>query len=294
LPRRKEGSRQDCLLDKSQFLEQTFDGRTLLPAGDGSGLIGFASAFVWQARALPPSELSSYTDLALRWMHIVSGIGWIGLLYFFNLVATPALARLEPPARGKIVAGMMPAALWWFRWSAVLTVLAGFTYWVHLLSRELRRLEGRLDWAALTATVLGWLLVIAAAWTVMFLSLHLPAVTRHGARFGLVFAQLMILVTYAAGWRAVEPTSNRITAIAIGGAYGAFLLLNVWGIVWPAQKRLLAWMKENPGPEASGPPPDELNVALRRAFLVSRASFWLTIPMLFLMAAASHFPLFGN
>ena len=52
----------------------------------------------------------------LRWCHVVAGIMWIGLLYYFNFVQIPNMGNIpdeQKPAIGKVIA---PAALWWFRW----------------------------------------------------------------------------------------------------------------------------------------------------------------------------------
>ena len=70
------------------------------------------------------------TTLSLaRWVHIVSGVFWIGLLYYFNAVQTPALADAAADKGGPGGAGVnkyvAPRALFWFRWSALATWLAG-------------------------------------------------------------------------------------------------------------------------------------------------------------------------
>src|SRR6267143_981862 len=57
--------------------------------------------------------------MALRWLHLVFGIIWIGLLYFFNLVLTPAMKKCDPKLRIKIYPELMPGAMGWFRSSAV-------------------------------------------------------------------------------------------------------------------------------------------------------------------------------
>src|ERR1700704_5600585 len=64
-----------------------------------------------------------------RWLHIVAGVFWIGLLYYFNAVQTPALGEAAADKGGPGGAGInkyvAPRALFWFRWSALLTWLAG-------------------------------------------------------------------------------------------------------------------------------------------------------------------------
>jgi uncharacterized membrane protein len=60
-----------------------------------------------------------------RWGHVVVGITWIGLLYYFNVVQVPAFAEMEPAARNNALDKLAWRALWWFRWAAVATVATG-------------------------------------------------------------------------------------------------------------------------------------------------------------------------
>jgi hypothetical protein len=63
----------------------------------------------------------------LRWFHFLSGITWIGILYYFNFVQTPFFATAEAPVRaGMIVGSLVGRALWWFRWGAMFTFLTGW------------------------------------------------------------------------------------------------------------------------------------------------------------------------
>lgn len=60
-----------------------------------------------------------------RWLHVISGIMWIGLLWYFNFVQIPSMPKIpdeQKPAIGKVIA---PAALFWFRWAALSTVVTG-------------------------------------------------------------------------------------------------------------------------------------------------------------------------
>jgi uncharacterized membrane protein len=61
----------------------------------------------------------------LRWIHFLAGITWIGILYYFNFVQTPFFAETEPAVRTGAIQKLLPRALWWFRWGAMFTFLAG-------------------------------------------------------------------------------------------------------------------------------------------------------------------------
>src|SRR5439155_26108813 len=65
------------------------------------------------------------THFFLRWIHFLAGITWIGLLYYFNFVQTPFFAETEAPVRVGAIQKLVPRALWWFRWGAMFTFLAG-------------------------------------------------------------------------------------------------------------------------------------------------------------------------
>jgi uncharacterized membrane protein len=60
-----------------------------------------------------------------RWLHVLVGIAWIGLLYFFNFVQTPSYAELGGGARNEAFDKLTWRALWWFRWAAMATFLMG-------------------------------------------------------------------------------------------------------------------------------------------------------------------------
>jgi uncharacterized membrane protein len=72
----------------------------------------------------------------LRWFHVLSGITWIGMLYYFNFVQTPFFgSELGGQAKSAMTRGLVPNALWWFRWGAMFTFLTGLlillTKWGH-------------------------------------------------------------------------------------------------------------------------------------------------------------------
>ena len=67
----------------------------------------------------------AFIAFLFRWLHVLSGVMWIGLLWYFNFVQIPNMPNIpdeQKPAIGKVIA---PAALWWFRWGAMGTIVTG-------------------------------------------------------------------------------------------------------------------------------------------------------------------------
>jgi uncharacterized membrane protein len=75
-----------------------------------------------------------FTLFVLRWIHFLAGITWIGILYYFNFVQTPFFAETEAPVRTGAIQKLVPRALWWFRWGAMVTFLAGILMYIMRMS----------------------------------------------------------------------------------------------------------------------------------------------------------------
>ena len=159
-----------------------------------------------------------YVPAMMRWIHLMAGVMWIGLLYYFNFVQVAALkaAAADNNAAG-ITKHVAPRALFYFRWAALVTWLAG-------------------------AALLGKHFVAA---------------------FSL---------------------QHDHAAIGVGAWLGTIMLLNVWGLIWPNQKKVLGLKPASD---------EEKNKARRIAFLASRTNTMLSIPMLFFMAAGAHPGIYG-
>ena len=159
----------------------------------------------------------------LRWFHFLAGITWIGMLYYFNLVQTPFFgSELGGQARSPMVRGLVPNALWWFRWGAMFTFLT------------------------------GWLIVLTKL-----------------------------------GHEGVPLGSGYMTRILTGGLLGTLMWYNVWFVIWPAQQVVIASATAVAGGGQADPAAAGRGA---RAGLASRTNTLFSIPMLFFMAAASHFP----
>ena len=90
-------------------------------------IAGFVLAFILELMYLNSGGMmdTAFYAFLFRWLHVLAGIMWIGLLYYFNFVQIPNMPKIpdeQKPAIGKVIA---PAALWWFRWAALATVLTG-------------------------------------------------------------------------------------------------------------------------------------------------------------------------
>jgi uncharacterized membrane protein len=99
-----------------------------------------------------------------RWLHIVAGIMWIGLLYYFNVVQVPAFAAYGndgdgPKARNISINILARKALWWFRWAAVATFLTGIII-IGLTENYFSGYDQGHDTAILTGMLLGTIMLL--------------------------------------------------------------------------------------------------------------------------------------
>jgi uncharacterized membrane protein len=225
--------------------------------------------------------------MALRWLHFIFGIIWIGLLYFFNLVLTHAMKALEPGARVKAYPVLMSRAMNWFRWSALVTVFVGMRYFFSLLVTDARNAGN----PGLALRWFGWWVLV---WVVAFEGIYFFQLPAKGIRDSVWVRVIGIgAIVIAASWLVMalnggEHVSNQHLAISVGGGLGFVMLLNTWGVVWRVQKRLIAWTRASA--EHGTPMPPEAQRMTRWGFLTARTSLWLSFPMLFFMGASSHYP----
>lgn len=235
-----------------------------------------------------PAGTTPHLQLLLRWIHFIAGITWVGLLYFLVLVNAPFLGQADAPTRLKIVPQLMPRVLWWFRWASVVTVLAGIWYWMMIVHAD----------AANAQTVGGRAIgTFFGIWTLAFVvEMGLLMAPLEALRKGPVFGTVMAVVMAAAAWGYLSLNShgwesNRLLAIGIGGGMGWFMMLNVWGIVWRAQKKIIRWTADSAA--HSTPMPEAAARLAGISRLAARLNFVLSFPMLLMMAVASHYPVFG-
>lgn len=146
-----------------------------------------------------------------RWLHLLAGITWVGLLYYFNFIQGEYFKEADGGAKSDVIQKMVPNALWWFRWAAMFTFLTGL---------------------------------------VIVYMKHLTGI-----------------------------------GILVGVAMGTIMFLNVWLIIWPNQKIVIASAKQVAGGGEALP---GAAAALGKAGLASRTNTLFSIPMLFFMASSVH------
>ena len=147
--------------------------------------------------------MMAFIEFLFRWFHVLAGIVWIGMLYYFNFVQGEYFKEAEAGAKADATKKLAPRALWWFRWGAMVTFLTG----LYLL---------------------------------------------HGVAKG---ANVYIL---------------------LGALLGILMFLNVWLVIWPAQK-VVVGIKEG-----------DVSKAAPRALLASRTNTLFSLPMLWGMLGSKH------
>ena len=157
-------------------------------------------------------QLGTLIGFLFRFIHFFAGIVWIGILYYFNFVQTEYFKETDAAAKSSAISKLVPRALWWFRYGALLTFLSG-----------------------------------------------------------------LALAGYLGG------TINFY--IVVGMLLGTLMFLNVWLIIWPNQRIVIA---SNDQVAGGGEPMPEAAGALAKAGLASRTNTLFSIPMLFFMGASAH------
>ncbi len=158
-------------------------------------------------------EFAELLQFLFRWGHVVFGIAWIGLLYYFNFVQGGYMAAASDAAKVDAFTKLVPKALWWFRWAAMMTFITGVVLLVYIM-----------------AGLSGGILLGAAMATLMF--------------------------------------------------------LNVWFVIWPNQKVVIA---SNEAVAAGGEADPEQGAAAAKALLASRTNTLFSLPMVFFMVSHGHF-----
>ena len=102
-------------------------------------------------------------EFIFRWAHVLFGIVWIGMLYYFNFVQTEYFKEAEADAKADAVKKLAPRALWWFRWGAMFTFLSGLVL-LHLVGASTSLAGMPVIWIGSIAGILMFLNVWLVIW----------------------------------------------------------------------------------------------------------------------------------
>jgi uncharacterized membrane protein len=209
-----------------------------------------------------------YVQALFRWMHILAGVVWIGMLYFFNWVNGPFAATMDGETKKKVVPELMPRALFWFRWGAAWTWITGLLLLLMVFYHGRILFEDQGGWR-LGAMVMVAVVFIAPAF---YDALHKSALGKDPKTFGAVaFALVAVVAFLMTAWAGF---GYRALNIHLGGMFGTIMAFNVWWRIWPAQQQIITAVK-------AGTPPDAALVALAGAR--SRHNVYMSVPLLWMM-----------
>src|SRR5262249_2286259 len=208
-------------------------------------------------------------------------------LYFFNLVNVPLQKKLDADTKKKVNPDLLLPALWYFRWGALLTVLAGFAYYaMYILRPDVGRANGAAAAVSGRIVLIVWLFIPIITFLIEFLLIKKVAALIKDGRVWAIIALVLVVVMSIVILKWLDSSlivhgehfaSNKTLSIGVGGALGIIMLLNVWGIIWPANKRIIGGL--------TGGPPAAPELA-RQAFVASRTNAWLSLPMLIFMGTS--------
>lgn len=219
-------------------------------------------------------EVNNVMQAVLRWGHILAGVLWIGHLYFFNFVNAHVAKALDGPTKKSLVPELMPRALYWFRWGAAWTWITG------ILLGGLIYYHGKVVFEDPNAgNPWLWLAIVLAILIVGFLVYNfIMKAVKNVVVANVINLALLAGVYYLLA--TVGKFGGRSLYIHVGVILGTMMALNVWMVIWPAQKKIIAAV-------AAGTAPDADLVAL--AGLRSRQNTYMSVPLLFTMIS-NHYP----
>jgi uncharacterized membrane protein len=210
-------------------------------------------------------------ETVFRWMHVLAGVLWIGLLYFFNWVNTAFAPTMDGETKKKVVPELMPRALWWFRWGAAWTWITGVLLLMLVFYHGGALLDGGQGWGlgAIVMVLVTFLAVFV--YDALFKS-PLGKSNKAGGAIGFVLIAVVLFLMDAWGG-----FSYRGYIIHIGALFGTIMAFNVWFRIWPAQQRIITAIKKGDGPDAG-----DLAMAGGR----SKHNTYLSVPLFWTMINA--------
>ncbi len=234
-------------------------------------------------------ELHEWTNLALRWFHVVAGVFWLGQTAFFSWLDARMTIEADEHGNERVwmvhsggfylvekqkVPTVLPRILHWFRWEAAFSWLSGLALLVlvyylggALVEPDQEIGRGLAAIIASAALVVGWI-VYDLLWA------------RVPDRFELPTTLFTLLLLAGASLLFAKVLSGRAAYIHVGALLGTVMTANVWMRILPAQRRLVESVRNRTEPDLA---------LARRAKQRSRHNTFMALPLLFIMIS-NHFP----
>ncbi|MFI8743926.1 urate hydroxylase PuuD [Pseudomonas sp. NPDC077186] len=239
------------------------------------------------------AHFTEWLNLGIRWIHMITGIAWIGASFYFVWLENN-LNRSNPREglsgdlwaihgggiyhleKYKLAPPKMPENLHWFKWEAYATWLSGIALMlvVYYLNPSLYLIKPGVELAPAMGIVIGFGSMIAG-----YVAYHFLCDSPLGKRPALLGAVLFVLII-AAAYGFSQIFSGRAAYIHVGAIIGTIMVGNVFFTIMPAQRALVKAIEDNTTPDPTLP---------AKGLLRSRHNNYFTLPVLFIMIS-NHFP----
>ena len=238
-------------------------------------------------------HITEWLNLAIRWVHMITGVAWIGASFYFVWLENH-LDRRNPRdglsgdlwaihgggiyhlEKYKLAPPKMPEQLHWFKWEAYATWLTGIALLsvVYYLNAELYLIAPGSGLSPAAAIGIG-IAALVAGWVIYDLLCDSP-LGKQPALLGVVLFVLII----GAAWGLSQVFSGRGAFIHVGAIIGTIMVGNVFRVIMPAQRALVSAIEAGKEPDPALP---------AKGLLRSRHNNYFTLPVLFIMIS-NHFP----
>ena len=217
-----------------------------------------------------------------KWLHVIAGIMWIGLLYFFNFVNTAFAPTMDGETKKKVVPELMPRALYWFRMGAAWTWFTGIIllYVIYWSTGE-GMMPDRFTSDPITGDP-------ANMWIHFLLLFTFVAVFLYDALYKSPLASnvrvvtvisFLLIAAYVFSMKKFGEFPYRTMNIHLGAMFGTIMAFNVWFRIWPAQQKIITAIKNGEAPDSS---------LLALAGLRSKHNTYMSVPLIWTMHAQHH------
>jgi len=220
------------------------------------------------------NEFLNMLNPVAKWLHIIAGVMWIGLLYFFNFINGHVAGTMDADTKKKVVPELMPRTLYWFRWGAAWTWFTGVIllyviFWngnLSMESSETLMTDGEVSmWTHI-------MLLITFIAVFLYDFLYKSALSKNTRIITIISFLLIAAIEYSMVH--CGAFSYRAVNIHIGAMFGTMMAFNVWFRIWPAQQKIITAIK-------NGDAPDGNDVAL--AGLRSKHNTYMSVPLIWTM-----------